>query len=63
MTPEEDYAARKMRRQMGEHGHIVMAVMIVISISVITWLGRRGDEWMKNQQPPGDPQPVQAEAK
>ncbi|MCE9565899.1 MAG: hypothetical protein K8U57_28075 [Planctomycetes bacterium] len=63
MTPEDDYELRKMRRQMGEHAHIVMAMMVVIAIFVVSWLGKRADEWMKNQQPPGDSQPVQAEAK
>ena len=66
MTPEEDYADRKMRRQMGQPNSTnaaVVAVMIVIAISVVTWLGKQADEWFKQQQAADAPQPAQTDAK
>jgi hypothetical protein len=38
MTPDEDYADRKARRQFGQHGHIVLAVMIVIVLAIVRWV-------------------------
>ena len=40
MTPEEDDADRKARRQMGSHGHLFVVAMILLVLTLLSWLAR-----------------------
>ena len=40
MTPEEDYADRKARRQAGRHGHLFLVAMILLALTIISGLAR-----------------------
>ncbi len=41
MTPTDNHAARKARRQFGEHGHVTLAVRIVVVIACVKWVAQQ----------------------
>jgi hypothetical protein len=38
INPDDDYDDRKFRRQFGQHGHVVFALMIVVVLAIVKWV-------------------------